>query len=81
MYPILVCYMTDYPEQCLVTCTKYGTCLKCKRSEGELGERLARERRTQRDTLACLSEAQVNTTSPNQFQQLCKEHLLSGRVC
>ncbi|KIM57121.1 hypothetical protein SCLCIDRAFT_96229, partial [Scleroderma citrinum Foug A] len=81
VYPILACYVADYPKQCLVTCTKYGTCPKCKRSEDELGERLAGERRTQRDTLACLSDAQANAASPNQFQQLCKEHLLSGGVC
>ncbi|KAJ3727906.1 hypothetical protein C8R42DRAFT_551058, partial [Lentinula raphanica] len=36
VYPLLATYVCDYPEQCLVTCTKYGTCPKCKRKAKEL---------------------------------------------
>ncbi|KAF9061038.1 hypothetical protein BDP27DRAFT_1385440 [Rhodocollybia butyracea] len=36
VYPLLCTYVADYPEQCLVTCTKYGTCPKCQRKANDL---------------------------------------------
>lgn len=38
VHPVLTCYVADYPEQCLVTCSKYGTCPKCQTAADNLGE-------------------------------------------
>ncbi|KAE9384516.1 hypothetical protein BT96DRAFT_764770, partial [Gymnopus androsaceus JB14] len=38
VYPILSTYVADYPEQCLITCTKSGTCPRCRQKADELQE-------------------------------------------
>ncbi|KAJ3713554.1 hypothetical protein C8R42DRAFT_559915, partial [Lentinula raphanica] len=38
VYPLLAVYIADYPEQCVVTCTKYCTCPKCQRKAKELDQ-------------------------------------------
>ncbi|EPQ53846.1 hypothetical protein GLOTRDRAFT_24981, partial [Gloeophyllum trabeum ATCC 11539] len=56
---VVSCYVADYPEQCLVTCTRQGrTCPKCKVTWSELGSGIQRETRKQEETLKTLRHAQ-----------------------
>ncbi|KAF5335612.1 hypothetical protein D9757_015360 [Collybiopsis confluens] len=59
VYPLLATYVADYPEQCLVTCTKYGTCPKCRCSADDLGLTSPGERRTQKWTTETIRAARV----------------------
>ncbi|KAJ3964052.1 hypothetical protein EV361DRAFT_762770, partial [Lentinula raphanica] len=36
VYPLLAAYVADYPEQCVVTCSKYCTCPKCRQKAENL---------------------------------------------
>ncbi|KAG1756586.1 uncharacterized protein EDB91DRAFT_1233380 [Suillus paluster] len=80
MYPILACYVADYPEQCLVTCTKYGTCPKCQVNDDEMGGREAAGWRTQCRTSKLIRIAREKATSISNFQELCKVDNISGGV-
>lgn len=59
VYPLLATYVADYPEQCLVTCTKYGTCPKCRRNADELGATTPGEPHTQRWTWQVTQDAHL----------------------
>ncbi|KAF5350938.1 hypothetical protein D9757_014387 [Collybiopsis confluens] len=57
VYPLLATYVADYPEQCLITCTKYGTCPKCRCKASELELSTPGEPRTQKWTTATIRSA------------------------
>lgn len=82
VHPILTCYVANYPEQCLVTCSKYGTCPKCQCPAGELqdypGEKPIQ---TANWTLSVINEAKsVSDGSPQIFHQGCMQCNVSGSV-
>ncbi|KAG1732831.1 hypothetical protein EDB19DRAFT_1896695 [Suillus lakei] len=80
VYPILACYVTDYPKQCLITCAKYGTCPKCQVNDAEMGGRKAAGWRTQRKTSKLIHIAREKETSISNFQELYKADNISGGV-
>ncbi|KAF9050920.1 hypothetical protein BDP27DRAFT_1386381 [Rhodocollybia butyracea] len=57
VYPLLSIYVADYPEQCLVTCTKYGTCPKCKKKAQELSHAVTGDLQTQSWTQKIINKA------------------------
>lgn len=80
VHPILAAYVADYPEQCLVTCSKYGTCPRCQVTESELQDRHPASPRIQRETVKALKKAKASATSMSHYQQLCRIELISGGI-
>ncbi|PPQ97258.1 hypothetical protein CVT26_000650 [Gymnopilus dilepis] len=81
VFPIISCYVADYPEQCLVTCSKYGTCVKCQARADELGDPEPKEARSRSWTLGVLSDAQAaGGQDTRAFYDLCMSHEVAGGV-
>ena len=84
VFPILCSYIADYPEQCLVTCTKYGTCPKCQAKAKDLQEPTPGEHRTPSWTKSIILEAKRKMSESNNnakvFHNHCMDHEVSGSV-
>lgn len=78
VYPFLACYVADYPEQCLVTCSKYGTCPKCQVKAKDLGEQEPSERRTQTWTETIIHNARSQSQRATQVHSKCMEVDVAG---
>ncbi|KIK55497.1 hypothetical protein GYMLUDRAFT_175361, partial [Collybiopsis luxurians FD-317 M1] len=78
VWPILAAYVVDYPEQCLVTCTKYGTCPKCCQKANDLGHTMCGKDRTLSWTLGIIKKAQSNGKSPSGVHSLTMEDDIAG---
>ena len=78
VYPILATYVADYPEQCLVTCSKYGTCPKCQCPADMLQDASTGNPRTSEDTERILEDAYCRGDSSAATESLCMEQEVSG---
>ena len=81
--PALGPYVADYPEQCLVSCTKATACPCCKAPVSQMGplDEVFPER-TSVDTLRIIQEAKANLPSHAAFYKACLEQgVSSGVIC
>lgn len=76
-HPILSSYPSDYPEQALVTCTRYGvTCPKCDISSDDLGNGKLGRAREQTDSLRKIQLAACESSQAKTNAKL-KQHGLN----
>ena len=81
VHPILTCYVADYPEQCLVACTKYGTCVKCQASANDLQNPEPAPKRTQNWTQDIITESMKEANgNAKKFHTYCMSKDVAGSV-
>jgi Plavaka transposase len=81
VHPILTCYVADYPEQCLVACTKYGTCVKCQASANDLQNPTPAHKRTQKWTEDIIAKGMEEANgNANKFHSYCMSNDVAGSV-
>jgi len=68
---VLACYIADYPEQCLVTCAKYGTCPKCQVHKDTLKDMNPSDPWSQHWTTSIINDAMSTSNTPSQFYKKC----------
>lgn len=80
VHPVLAAYVADYPEQCLVTCTKYGTCPRCQCPAENLGDPTSWDPRNPDWTTRVMSDARTETTTNTDFHKYCMGRGVSSSV-
>ena len=80
VHPVLACYVADYPEQCLVACSKYGTCPKCQVRKEALQEMEQSNPRTQKWTSSIINDSLSSSNTSSQFYNKCMSQDVSGSL-
>lgn len=80
VYPLLAAYVADYPEQCLVTCTKGNMCPKCQRSAKDLHLSEPGLPRLPEWTINIMDQARRTSKTRGQYFTATQEAGLSGGV-
>jgi len=79
IHPFLCCYVADYPEQCLVTCAKSGTCPKCRQKADNLQSIMKESLRTSQWTKSVILDAkEKEPNSISAFYRTCMEKDVAG---
>lgn len=79
VYPILACYVADFLEQGLISCSKYGTCPKCQAPANNLQNPTLATPRTSKWTLDIIKNAKA-LGKVSKFYQSCMSQDVSGSV-
>jgi hypothetical protein len=80
VHPIISCYVADYPEQCLVACSKSGTCPKCRTPADHLQDMEPGERRTQTWIDEVINNAKATSSTQSEFFNKCMSQEVSGSL-
>jgi len=72
-HPIFACFVGDYPEQTLVTCTYYGHCPKCLVPPDQLGKLSTFPSRNYQEAIEMYSLAGGETGEVHLFHATCHE--------
>jgi hypothetical protein len=81
VFPLLTCYVANYPEQCLVACTKDCTCPKCWARHDELQEPLPATPRDQQWTTKIIEKVKVEANGNHKvFHDSCMSSDVAGSV-
>lgn len=80
VFPVLACYVADYPEKCLVTYSKYGTCPKCQARVDKLAELRKSTATAQTWTMDMINQTKASTETNSAFKTKCMEASVGGGV-